>query len=226
MKVINKETHRGSTRDYSYKKLKMKILNLELEPGTKISEKEIADEFHVSRTPVREAFMKLAQEELLDIIPQSGTIVSRINLDYVEEGRFIREKIEKEMVVLACKNFPEDDLFRLETNLALQELCIGKNNFYQLYELDEEFHRILFNGVGKARTWKMLQLLNSHFNRLRLLRLSKVSNWDSIISQHKSIYQFIVDKNAEEASQMMERHLQMAVVEKEIMMKKYPHYFI
>ncbi|MFB9828845.1 GntR family transcriptional regulator [Lederbergia wuyishanensis] len=224
--VINKEAHRGSTRDYSYKKLKMKILNLELEPGTKISEKEIADEFNVSRTPVREAFMKLAQEELLDIIPQSGTIVSRINLDYVEEGRFIREKIEKEIVMLACKEFPDDYLFRLETNLALQELCIGKNNFYQLYELDEEFHRILFSGVGKARTWKMLQLLNSHFNRLRLLRLSKDSNWESIISQHKKIYKLIIEKNPEEASQMMERHLQMAVFEKEMLKEKYPHYFI
>ena len=70
----------GSTRDFSYQILKTKILNLELKPGTKISEKEIADELSVSRTPVREAFMMLAQEDLLDVIPQIGTIVSKINL--------------------------------------------------------------------------------------------------------------------------------------------------
>lgn len=111
---------KGSTREYSYQPLKDRIFHLELEPGTKISEKEIADELNVSRTPVREAFMKLAEEELLDIIPQSGTIVSRINLRHVEEGRFIREKIEKEIVALACEIFPEEFRFRLKPILRFR----------------------------------------------------------------------------------------------------------
>lgn len=217
---------KGSTREYSYHLLKDRILHLELEPGTKISEKEIADELNVSRTPVREAFMKLAEEELLDIIPQSGTIVSRINLRHVEEGRFIREKIEKEIVALACEFFPEEFRFRLETNIALQDVCAGNHNFYKLFELDEEFHQILFEGVQKERTWKMLQQLNIHFNRLRLLRLSKDSNWENIISQHKEMYQLIVNKKAEQAMKVMESHLRLVVVEQDILREKYPHYFI
>lgn len=217
---------KGSTREYSYQLLKDRIFHLELEPGTKISEKEIADELNVSRTPVREAFMKLAEEELLDIIPQSGTIVSRINLRHVEEGRFIREKIEKEIVALACEFFPEEFRFRLETNIALQDVCAGNHNFYKLFELDEEFHQILFEGTGKERTWKMLQQLNIHFNRLRLLRLSKDSNWEHIISQHKEMYQLIVNRQAEQAMNVMERHLRLVVVEQDILREKYPHYFI
>ncbi|MEX3617609.1 GntR family transcriptional regulator [Paenibacillus glucanolyticus] len=217
---------KGSTREYSYHLLKDRILHLELEPGTKISEKEIADELNVSRTPVREAFMKLAEEELLDIIPQSGTIVSRINLRHVEEGRFIREKIEKEIVALACDFFSEQFRFRLETNIALQDVCAGNHNFYKLFELDEEFHQILFEGVQKERTWKMLQQLNIHFNRLRLLRLSKDSNWENIISQHKEMYQLIVNKKAEQAMKVMESHLRLVVVEQDILREKYPHYFI
>ncbi|MPY19072.1 GntR family transcriptional regulator [Paenibacillus glucanolyticus] len=217
---------KGSTREYSYHLLKDRILHLELEPGTKISEKEIADELNVSRTPVREAFMKLAEEELLDIIPQSGTIVSRINLRHVEEGRFIREKIEKEIVALACDFFPEESRFRLETNIALQDVCAGNHNFYKLFELDEEFHQILFEGVQKERTWKMLQQLNIHFNRLRLLRLSKDFNWENIISQHKEMYQLIVNKKAEQAMKVMESHLRLVVVEQDILREKYPHYFI
>lgn len=217
---------RGSTRDYSYNILKEKILNLELEPGTKISEKEIAEELNVSRTPVREAFMKLAQEELLDIIPQSGTIVSRINLEYVEEGRFIREKVEKEIVMLACQEFPEEFRFRLESNIAMQELCIGQNNFLKLFELDEEFHQILFRGCNKIRTWNMLQLLNSHFKRLRLLRLARDSNWENIISQHKQIYQLIISKDAKKASEAIEQHLRLVVIEQDVLKARYPHYFI
>ncbi|WP_211746946.1 GntR family transcriptional regulator [Paenibacillus sp. Marseille-Q4541] len=217
---------KGSTRAYSYHFLKDKIMHLELEPGTKISEKEIADELNVSRTPVREAFMKLAEEELLDIVPQSGSAVSLINLAHVEEGRFIREKIEKEIVALACESFGEEFRFRMETNIALQDVCAGKNNFHKLFELDEEFHQILFDGTGKARTWKMLQQLNIHFNRLRLLRLSKDSNWENIISQHKEIYRLIVNQETTQATQMMENHLRLVVVEQDILFEKYPHYFV
>ncbi|MCW3790642.1 GntR family transcriptional regulator [Paenibacillus amylolyticus] len=217
---------RGSTRAYSYNLLKERILHLELKPGTKISEKEIADELQVSRTPVREAFMKLAEEELLDIIPQSGTIVSHINLEHVEEGRFMREKMEKEIVTLACASFPEEFRFRLETNIAMQEVCIGKNNFYRLFELDEEFHQILFQGTGKLRTWKMLQQLNIPFNRLRLLRLAEDSNLEVIISQHKEIYRLITERKTEQAVQVMEAHLRLVVIEQESIKAKYPHYFI
>ncbi|MDQ0719737.1 MULTISPECIES: GntR family transcriptional regulator [unclassified Paenibacillus] len=217
---------RGSTRAYSYNLLKERILHLELKPGTKISEKEIADELQVSRTPVREAFMKLAEEELLDIIPQSGTIVSHINLEHVEEGRFMREKMEKEIVTLACVSFPEEFRFRLETNIAMQEVCIGKNNFYRLFELDEEFHQILFQGTGKLRTWKMLQQLNIPFNRLRLLRLAEDSNLEVIISQHKEIYRLITERQTDQAVQVMEAHLRLVVIEQESIKAKYPHYFI
>ncbi|MCM3203854.1 GntR family transcriptional regulator [Paenibacillus illinoisensis] len=217
---------RGSTRAYSYELIKERILHLELEPGTKISEKEIADELEVSRTPVREAFMKLAEEELLDIIPQSGTIVSHINLEHVEEGRFMREKIEKEIVALACASFEEEFKFRLETNIAMQEVCMDKNNFYRLFELDEEFHQILFQGTGKMRTWKMLQQLNIPFNRLRILRLSEDINSEIIISQHKEIYQLIKERQTEQAMKVMEAHLRLVVVEQETVKAKYPHYFI
>jgi GntR family transcriptional regulator, rspAB operon transcriptional repressor len=224
--MFTEQRTRVSTRDFSYNTLKAKILNLELEPGTKISEKEIADELKVSRTPVREAFMKLAQEDLLDIIPQSGTIVSRINLNSVEEGRFIREIVEKEIVKQACKNFSEDYLFRLESNLAMQQLCIGQSNFFRIFELDEQFHQILFYGCGKGRTWEIIQLLNSHFNRLRLLRLSRDSNWETIINQHKEIFQLIVNKDAEKASEVMGNHLQLVVIEQELIKERFPHYFV
>lgn len=217
---------RGSTRAYSYNLIKERIFHLELEPGTKISEKEIADELQVSRTPVREAFMKLAEEELLDIIPQSGTIVSKINLEHVEEGRFMREKIEKEIVTLACSSFDDEYKFKMETNIAMQEVSADKNNFYRLFELDEEFHQILFQATGKMRTWKMLQQLNIPFNRLRILRLSEVSNASNIISQHKEIYQLITERKKDQAAEVMEQHLRLVVVEQETIKSKYPHYFI
>ena len=230
--MTTRQNVRGSTRDYSYNIIKNKILGLELEPGTKISEKEMADELNVSRTPIREAFMKLAQEELLDIIPQSGTVVSKINLEHVEEGRFIREKIEKEIVTLVCSKFSEEDRFKVESNLAMQRLCADKKNLpnhsldEEFFQLDEEFHQLLFISCGKSRTWEMLQMLNNHFNRLRLLRLSSDLNWEIIISQHHEIYQLILKQDVHLARKKMEEHLNLVVIEQNDLRKTYPHYFI
>ena len=103
---------------------------------------------------------------------------------------------------------------------------MDKNNFYRLFELDEEFHQILFQGTGKMRTWKMLQQLNIPFNRLRILRLSEDINSEIIISQHKEIYQLIKERQTEQAMKVMEAHLRLVVVEQETVKAKYPHYFI
>src|SRR5262249_9041063 len=89
-----------STRDAVYHKLKEQILSVELIPGTNISEKEISVQMGVSRTPVRESFVRLSQEGLLDIYPQRGTVVSLIDLELVEEARFMREQLECAVVRL------------------------------------------------------------------------------------------------------------------------------
>lgn len=217
---------KGSTRDFTYKTLKTQILNLELKPGTKISEKEVAQKLQVSRTPVRESFLKLSEEELVEIYPQRGTIVSLIDLEHVEEARFVRENIEKAIVKVTCEDFSEEYLFQLETNITMQELCGEKGNYSKLYQLDDEFHKILFYGCRKIRTWNMLQQMNSHFNRLRMLRLSTSAlNWDIIISQHKEIFQLINEKRPEKAEEVMTKHLRLAVIEKDVLKESYPDFF-
>ncbi|MDP5274055.1 GntR family transcriptional regulator [Chengkuizengella axinellae] len=215
----------GSTREYIYQTLKNQIMNLELKPGTKISEKEISETLKVSRTPVRESFLRLAQEELLEIYPQSGTVVSYIHLDFVEEGRFVREKLERAIVKLACEQFPEDLLFQLETNVSTQHLCSEKGNYKNLFELDEEFHNILFIGCNKVRTWKIIEQLKSHFNRIRMLRLVSNDNWDIMISQHKQILEFIKQKDGDRAEKLMKEHLNLVNFDLHTLKQQYPEYF-
>jgi DNA-binding GntR family transcriptional regulator len=221
-----KSSVRGSVRDQLYEILREKILRLELEPGTKISEKEIAEMLHISRTPVREAFLNLAQDELLNIIPQSGTLVSRINLEHVKEGRFIREIVEKEVAALACTEFDEDHLFQLEKNFTMQELCVEKGNFLELFDLDEMFHQIIYDGCHMTRTWKMIQNLNIHFNRLRVLSLSANLDWEIIISHHKLIYQMIANNEADKVRQVTEKHLRLVEIEIDTLKSQFPHYFV
>ncbi|UFT98774.1 GntR family transcriptional regulator [Radiobacillus kanasensis] len=225
--ISSAETKRinGSTRDFVYETIKEKIINWEIEPGTKISEKDIADQLEVSRTPVREAFLKLAQEELLGVFPQSGTIVSQIDLALVEEGRFVRQKIERAIVEEFCLTCDKEQLFQLESNLAMQGLCLEKGSHHRLFELDEEFHRIMFEGCKKLRTWKMIRQMNSHFDRLRVLRLASNSDWDGVVSQHRKIFEHISNKDVDAAVNEISDHLDLVNYEKDEIRSRYPGYF-
>ncbi|MFZ4453934.1 GntR family transcriptional regulator [Salibacterium aidingense] len=215
----------GSTRDIVYHKLKKQIIDWELEPKTKISETDIASELKVSRTPVREAFLMLAQEELIGIYPQKGTVVSEIDLQLVEEGRFVRENIEKAIVKEACETFEEDHLFKLEINSMKQNLCLEKGSHHRLFELDEEFHYLLFEGCNKVRSWNLIHQMNSHFDRLRVLRLASNPDWEVVVRQHQQLFQHISNRETEEAEKLIVDHLHMVNYEKDTLKKHYPDYF-
>jgi len=226
-KIFTKSQHRpkGSTRDYVYTTLKQKIIDLQLKPNAKMSEQDIADELEVSRTPVREAFLKLSQENLVKIYPQKGTVISEIDLELVEEGRFVRENIERAIVREACEKFAEEQLFQMETNITMQNLCLKKGSYHRLLELDNEFHQLLFAGCNKLRTWQMIQNLNSHFDRLRTLRLASNPDWDIVVSQHERIFHHISLKEPDQAEALIVEHLKLVNYEKEEIKQDYPNYF-
>ncbi|WP_307440670.1 GntR family transcriptional regulator [Bacillus sp. V2I10] len=215
----------GSTREQIYSLLKEEILKFRLLPGDKISEKEISEKFKVSRTPVRESFIQLSKDGLLDIYPQKGTCVSLIDLNLVEEARFMREHLEVAVIQLACETFPQEKLFSLEMNLMMQEMCMKEKNYEKLFQLDEEFHQTIFDGCKKGNIWYVIQSMNMHFKRLRMLRLATNLNWDGIYHQHLLLIEAIRNKEPEVAVKMMKEHLTMVIFDKETLRKEYPTYF-
>ncbi|MBW7459987.1 GntR family transcriptional regulator [Paenibacillus sepulcri] len=216
---------KGSMRDYVHDTLKKNIMELKLEPGRFISEKEVVEALQVSRTPVREAFVKLSQEELIETIPQKGSFISLIDMKQVEESRFIREKLEMAIVRQACEILSAEQLLSLQNLVGLQKLCASENNYERLFELDEEFHKLIIIGCGKTRTWTLLQQLNTHYNRIRLLRLAVNYDWANIIVQHEEIIEAIRGNNPDLAEQTMLLHLSQVNFEKEELKEKYPSYF-
>lgn len=216
---------KGSIRDYVYDKLKSDILDLKLEPGRFISEKDIIEMLKVSRTPIREAFVKLSQEGLIETIPQRGSFISLIDLDMVEESRFVRETLESTIVRLACEQLKAEQVLQLLNLIALQELCIEEKNYKRLFELDDEFHKTIIIGCGKLRTWKLLQELSAHYQRVRMLRLAANDDWHIILSQHRAIVAAIKDKDADAAEKVMHEHLNRFQLEKDELKEKHPAYF-
>ncbi|SDF33720.1 GntR family transcriptional regulator [Sporolituus thermophilus] len=225
MFIIERSKHE-SAREYVYRLLKFNIINLTLPPGQSLSEQDIADQLNVSRTPVREAFIKLAQENLLDILPQKGTYVSLIDIDHVEESKFVRETLEREVVQQACSFFPSELLFELQSNVTLQELCIKEKNYHKFFELDESMHGTIFKGCKKARTWAMMQQMNTHYNRVRMLNLAVGYDWDQLIFQHQELVRAIREKDVALGKQTIDKHLNKVVVDLEYLRKEYEHYFL
>lgn len=216
---------KNSTSKVIYHNLREEIINLYLEPGTSISEKELSEKYNVSRTPVREALVRLAQEGLVQIYPQKGTVVSLIDLSAVEEERFLREHLERAVVKEACMEFPKENILALEMNLKFQKMYIENKDYKKLFNTDEEFHKIIFEGCSKKRIWNSINDGSTEFQRIRVLRLTVNSSWDNIYLQHKEIFNAIKNKNPEMAEEFMKKHLNMVIFDKTQVRESYPNYF-
>lgn len=214
-----------SIKGYAYRVLRNNIVDLNLKPGEIISENEIANNLNVSRTPVREAFAKLVSEELLEIYPQKGTQVSYIDLKRVEEARFMRLKLEQEVVKLACEDFPEDYLFQLESNVNQQKFCMSKKNYIAAFDLDNSFHELIFKGCNKERIWNAIHFMNGDFDRIRALNLISSMNMDIVFAQHKGIIDAIKAKDSELGVKIVCDHLTKVNDDKMILIDEYPAYF-
>lgn len=214
-----------STRDYAYEEIRDQIVMLDLEPGSKVSENEISTLLGISRTPVREAFVRLVQDKLLEVYPQKGTFVSLIDLNFVEEARFIREHLERAIVREACHDFSEADMLYLEENIKKQESTILEDDHQKLYELDELFHQAISRGAGKERVWSVIQQEKAHLNRIRVLSLSANIDWGVILTQHKEIIASIKEQNEEEADELMRMHLTKLRMDQQELKQKFPDYF-
>ena len=202
-----------SVKQWAYTLLKDNIIRLHLKPGTAVSEAEIADILHTSRTPVREAFISLAEDGLLEIFPQRGSFVSLIDIDQAEEACFVRKVLGKAVLKEACKTFPEDCVLSLSANLEMQKFCQQENNYEKLFQLDNDFHRIIYHGCGKERIWLHIKKMNYNFDRLRVLRLSKGIAWEKVVHQHEQIVRVILEKDCLQVDRIMDEHLSKAFVD-------------
>ncbi len=223
--AFTKRKSTDSAREYVFKTLKRSIIEVNLKPGEKLNEKVVAEKFELSRTPIREAFIKLAQEGLLEIYPQRGTQISLIDLDRVEEARFMRETLEKAVIKLSCQNFPPKLLFELQSNLNAQEFCAKEKNYLRLFNLDEDFHHIIFEGCNKERLWSLISQISIDFNRTRVLKLQSNFNLENIILQHQKIVKAIVKNNPIEGEKAIENHLNKVDIDLNKLKLSYPRYF-
>lgn len=208
-----------------YRHLRNAVIRGELLPGQALSEAEIARQFSMSRQPVREAFIKLAEERLVVIQPQRGTFVVKISIEDVLDARFVREAIEVAIAAdLAASATPE-------TIGALREILSQQRHFEhghnaEFMALDEQFHRTLALSAGRAYAWRVIEGIKAQMDRIRYLSLDDATPIPLLIAQHERIVDAIESSDPAAASAAVRMHMQQIVQSLPEISRKFPEMFV
>ena len=189
-----------------YRLLRERILTAALPPGARLSESEVAASCAVSRQPVREAFIKLAEEGLLEIRPQRGSYVRRISVPAVLSARFVREAIEADIVRIVAARRDPAALAALDDLLARQRETLGDPDPDRFIVLDDAFHRTLAEAAGQGGAWEMIDGLKTQMMRVRHLSARHFPR-EKLVHQHGAVVDAIRAGDAPAAEAAMRAHL-------------------
>lgn len=193
-----------------FEALRELIVSVQLEPGTVLQRSELAEYFGISQTPIRDALLRLGEEQLVDIFPQHATVVSRIDLSAALQAHFLRRSIELEIVTTLC-GLPEAQhrelVRRLNISLALQEAALQPLDVAQLALADQAFHKEMYEAANVGPLWSLVRKQSGHVDRLRRLNLPDKGKPQAIVRDHRAIVDAIACKDAPAAEKALRQHL-------------------
>lgn len=220
-------TARGShrpTRTGVYTRLRRQILAHQIPPGAAISENELSQALGVSRTPVREALLLLAQEDLVRVFPKVGTFATRILYSRVAEAQFIREAIETASLASLVYPLRTDILDSIADNLRAQH-AIDDQDVELFFSLDESFHRDLMELAGHGGSWSTVVAAKGHLDRARFLGLEQHLLSHDLIAEHQAVFDAIASQDVAEALKVLQGHLRRVFHDVRIAVKQHPEMF-
>lgn len=198
---------RKTTTDVVYETLYNEIVSLEILPGTKVSETEVARRFGVSRQPVRNAFTKLGNKELLLIRPQKATEVRGFSMDRIALARLVRLSVEIEITRDAVMRWNTECNAQLEENIDLQERAIQMGDLTTFHALDYDFHRLICTLSDNPLAFEVILDCKQKVDRLCVLSLTKDREAKSVLEDHRDIAEGLASGNLENAQSTTRKHL-------------------
>ena len=191
-----------------YSDLRTELVSLQRRPGEAVSEAEIALSYGVSRTPVREAILKLSDEGLLEIFPQSGIFVSRIPLAALPEAIVIRKALEATTAQMAAERATASQILNLHSILERQREANAARDRDAFHQADETFHATIAEVAGYPGIWTLIQQVKVHVDRYRRLTLPQQGRIARTIGEHEAILAAIEAHDPAGARIAMEFHLE------------------
>lgn len=201
-----------------YEILLEEILNLTLPPGTFIGEVEMSNRFNISRTPIREVFKRLEIEGLIKVISNKGTVITPINFNAISEFMYVREKLEIGLIEDLINIITEDNLAKLSINVLKQKKLITNKDFtptetaYLFYELDNEFHSLIFSFMNKESIWQMIMSILPDYKRFRCVfsEFNTKDNFLELYKHHSDILSALEKKDLQLLKTLYKEHIYFA----------------
>ncbi|MGV8936559.1 MAG: GntR family transcriptional regulator [Allorhizobium sp.] len=194
-----------SVTEQVFEQLYHQVVELDLQPGTKISEVEVAKQMGVSRQPVRDAFYRLSQLGFLLIRPQRATVVTHISEKGVQQARFIRTALEMETVRAAAENISDRQMDFLDELMVEQQKAIDSGDKVLFHALDDDFHKHICDMSGHDFAWALIRDSKAHMDRVRYLSLSFGA--PIALEDHRLIMAALRARDGDQAAAAMREHL-------------------
>ena len=205
--------------------LRAAVIRGDLAPGQAISEIEMSKRFSISRQPIREAFIKLSEERLIEVLPQRGTYIRKISVKEVIEARHLREIIEVSIIREVTQK-RDPSLINHLRELIKQQEEIKPGDSQAFLALDEEFHKTIALHAGREYAWRVTEGIKAQMNRVRFLSLDFATSTSLLITEHSEIINAIESGDPDLAEQRMETHLREILTVLPLIAERYPEHFV
>ncbi|MGI9400774.1 MAG: GntR family transcriptional regulator [Rhizobiaceae bacterium] len=225
MQDLAETFQRQTTADVVFDQLHEEISTLKLLPGTKLSESDIAQRFGVSRQPVRDAFNRLENLDLLLIRPQRATEIRGFSMQRIAHARFVRMAVELEVVRHACSIWDDARNARLGKNLEQQKLAILNEQADHFHQLDYQFHKLICELGDCPMAFGTILECKQKVDRLCVLSLDRKNEFEILYGDHQNIARALRDRLPEEATLAARQHLARLDTTITDVHQKHPEYF-
>ena len=216
---------RQTSADIVFGRLYDGIISLELLPGSKLSEVEVAERFGVSRQPVRDAFSRLGTMGLLDIQPQRATRVRHFSLAQIEAARFVRRALELELARAAARVWDAAWTDPFEENLEAQAEAVAREDRAAFHALDERFHEIVAELSGARHAFDLVLEKKAQVDRICVLSLKRAKGMAELVDDHRAIYAALRARDGAAAQDALRVHLARIGATIEAIRQAHPDYF-
>lgn len=216
---------RRTTADVVFEHLYNQIISLEVMPGSKMSETDVANQFNVSRQPVRDAFRRLGNMQLLRVQPQKTTIVQKFSLSGIRSARVVRLGVELEILRLAVKNWTPECHTDFAENLAQQDTTVKHNDTEAFHALDGAFHELIAMVAGQTEAFEVAHEKKLLVDRMCVLSLKRADEMTVLAQDHRQIFEAMASGDQTAAQQLFRTHLGRIESTIDSVHQSYPEYF-
>ena len=210
-KDIKETGDKYSLRGKVYDRIREDILNGVYREHEELKEAKLGKMMEVSRTPVREALRQLELEGLVEIIPNKGARVTGITKKDIEDIYQIRYLLEGLSARWATEHVTEELIDKMEETLYLTEFHAKKGNFGQVYELDSQFHELMYEASGSKMLNHILSDFHMYVTRIRKTSLATDNRSKNSTEEHRAILEAIKERNAEKAEECAHNHVKSTI---------------